>query len=322
MPYPLIILEQHFLSSARNFIADNAKSLQTLGFKKLLLEMDKTMSPKQLKEQLNMILSMPDFKESPHYCSTVALLKMLVALEVHGIECEFIDPETQQEGLQQISNIYDEMQSGNNEDKALQHRDKTTKLRDVKMTPIIIEQAKKYNGGVIYLGGYCHHNLVQLLESDKKDYYRFAIFSNSKELFKIKDITHEEEYQTFSGFSNLVNRLKYYKTYMHHFDMNTAPTFELIESTCGLTEKSKCKQPTISNILSEKLSQSFEFTFDQHSVVNAAVKLRPEQVSKQHALLQQSFPKLSFFMKNVGDEVVLTIPGINLSEQQKTICKQ
>ena len=52
MPKPLIILEQHLGTGARNFLAKNAKQLKELGYSKFLFEMNVEVSKEQLKQEL------------------------------------------------------------------------------------------------------------------------------------------------------------------------------------------------------------------------------------------------------------------------------
>jgi hypothetical protein len=321
--FPIVILENYLIPSARIFIAKNAKTLKELGYKKFLFEMNSELSPKDLIKQLTFLCTNTKLKQSPVYDSSVSLLNMLNALEYNKIEYEFIDPETQKEALQQISDLKKESALNNGNNNALNHREATTKQRDVIMSSIIIKQAKQYNGGVFFLGGYNHNNLVHLLESNQSNYYRYAILSNSEENNKAKEMIHPNDFAMWSGFEHADNRLDYYKTDICYFDMKNPISFELIESICHLTKQNPCEKPHIDRYLSEELGHSYDFTSDEFYVVNATLSMESQQKAKEQAnLIKKTFPKLTFFMKNEGEKCSLIIPGTNLSEQRDNIIQK
>lgn len=47
------------------------------------------------------------------------------------------------------------------------------------MSSEIINTVQEETDGIIFIGGFQHTQLIKLLEQDKEDFYRYAIFSQS-----------------------------------------------------------------------------------------------------------------------------------------------
>lgn len=189
MPNPLIIFESHMSAASREFVAQNAASLRKMGYTKFLLEMNSEISPALLKLQINAILRNP--KASVHHTSSKALLDMLVNLEKNDISYEFIDPETQEEASQINMELQSSERLGATQlARVVAKRQQLTNQRDEVMSTIIIEQTKRYHGGVIFFGGFSHKHLVKQLELSQSNFYRYALFANSsKDKKSLSDVS-------------------------------------------------------------------------------------------------------------------------------------
>ncbi len=94
MPFPLVLLDHHLIPTQTDFLLKNITSLKVLGYKKVLLEINRELSPTAMKAQIQLIQQLQP-KDIGNTFSN--LLKLLNLLEAEKIDYEFIDPQTQTE---------------------------------------------------------------------------------------------------------------------------------------------------------------------------------------------------------------------------------
>lgn len=302
MPNPFILFENHVSASTRQFIADNAAALKALGYKKFLFEMNSEISPAQIKQQFRLIVSNP--RSAFLAASSQAGLNMLEALEKNGIAYEFIDPETQADALQQNLKL---MVS-----RDLEARKRHVKTRDDKMAATISKQAELHDGGIFFIGGFQHNSLINLLDTCRTDYYRYALFTNSNEKLQ-SDFSEGKSIESES------NRKEFYGVDVAYFDMSLKPSFEMIAAEAKLTSDAKCSAPLVGEYLQEALKQPCEFTCDTQHVVSAVLTVNNERVNEVTNSLRSNFKGLNFFMRTQEAGSRISIPGINLPENSTAL---
>jgi hypothetical protein len=305
----LILLENHLCSASRQYVADNIENFKTLGYKKFLLEMPKDMSINSLKQKFKDAVrtSQPG---SPIYTSSNAFLNLLYALQKHQMPFEFIDSQKEM-SLTETQRLFRlSIQKG--QEALLAELRQTADRGDITIAHEIIQQAKEYSGGIIYLAGFEHKHLINLLKNEN---YCFTIFDNSKEPCSVG--SNSETVQNWKKISNETFRKDYYKTNMHYFDLATNPSFELVQSACQLSTFKSCEQPSVGNYLSLTIKQNFFYTIDTNYVVSATTEIAQDKVEEVINNLKSNFPRLLFFTEN--NQTKLTIPGINLPENLETL---
>ena len=323
MPSPFIILDNHASVASKQFIIDNIITLKTLGYKKVLIEMNREVTTKAFKQQLKIALQGP--ANHPFFQASKELLRMIISLEVHGISYEFIDPETQTEAMRIGRLIQDATTATTNKEakfaKAMAYREECSVRRDQHMAPKTIEQSKIYDGGVIVIIGYMHTHFVRMLELKQPNTYRYAMFSNdtidAAALSQLNSSTN-------IGWSEMPDKLyrdNFYTARVKFFELSKKPSFEMIEAECELTARKMLDRPIIGTYLNHATGQSFDYALDKHDVLTATAHMTKEQSKATEKLIKKEFPKLRFFTEQVNEQHVLTIPGINLPENSDCLTK-
>ena len=307
---PLIIFENHLAVGGRAFIAKNVRALKEMGYTKFLLEMNKECSHEQCKKQLRDILSQSEVAISMRL-SCQALLDMLLALEKHNIPYEFIDPETQAKAHQINMKLQSAAMLGD-ASSVIAERQRMVKHRDEEMSVDIIADAKIHLGGVIFLGGFAHTHLIKKLEADRKDYYRFAIFTDSTQ---DQSLAMPRE-SAWANIPHAAFRAQYYQAEVKFFDLASHLSFEMIEAICQLTTRHSCDTSIIGEYLHQATRQSYNIVNDSHHVVTAIASGEEKQLEETVGRIKKYFPKLQFFVDGKGANTHLTIPGINLPENR------
>ncbi|MBA2651150.1 MAG: hypothetical protein H0U73_02595 [Tatlockia sp.] len=312
MPNPLIILEKHDCSAARDFIIQNASHLKELGYKKILLEVSKEHSPTSIKSQLietcTIATTKPNSFNAKIMLDAKPKLEMLLSLDKLKIPYECIDPQTESEVQTMMMAEAKKRMLGifnSNDEKSKQLKaDKRDK--DISLT--LIQQAKEYDGGVIYLGGFMHTELVKILKEESSE-YRFAIFNYKPENF-ILDLQNRL-LQTWIKLAEDTFRKQFYNVPVNYFDLSIIPSFELIEGACRLA---KFEEPALGKLLSESTKLTYTYDIDEHSAVAASTEIDNKDVKKVVSQIKEIFPGLSFFTQQKTNTIKLTVPGINLEE--------
>jgi hypothetical protein len=309
MPYPLVILEHHFTTGPRKFITENAHILKKMGYTKFLIELNSEIPPEVVKQQLRMILSNP--AASAYHISSKALLDMLTALEKNHIPYEFIDPETQEEANKQNIKLKQAAIKGNLTE-AMAYRQQLTDARDDIMAPKLIKESALNNGGVVFLVGFCHKNLVKLLELERSNYFRYAMFvDSSKDQISYNSST---ENSNWNAMPDEDFRTQFYNANIRFIDLATKPSFELIEAECKLMSYKVCDKPAVGEYLSKATKQEYNFTIDDHFVVTASTSIEKKKLQETVVRIKKDFPGLRFFTEQRDAQTFLNIPGINLPE--------
>ena len=318
MPKPLILLEQHFGTGARSFISEHAMELKALGYTKFLLEMNSEVSHNQVKQEIQMIMSIHDPATMMHR-ATKAMGEMLMALEKNGIVCEFIDPETRAQATQNTAQLKAAYFSGSTAkfQAATELTNQNTKKRDQKIIKTILQQTAEHQGGVIYMGGFMHVHLVQELEQSAHD-YRFVMFADSREECDIHGVTNPNA-STWTNLYNADFRENYYKTNVIFFNMayDNCLSFEAIEAACQLTESRILEEDELPQVARdfEHLMPGHEYTVDEHHVVTASKQFCHPQAAVE-SFVRAGFGIRFFMTKEPNGTTRVDVPGLNLKENR------
>jgi hypothetical protein len=320
MPSPLILLENHICNAARAFVTDYAKELKEDGYNLMLIEMNAEISVEQLKRELKTLLS---FNNPLIASSFKTLLDLFDALDREGIAYRFIDPESREE-----ANQFNQMLklAGNKEEFDLiqKKREQSICQRDIIMAKIIMEEAQNHDGGVIALTGFLHHHLVELLQQDKRQDYRYILFNNAREIDNFK----QDKTLTGVGLSdweNLQNpsirQRLYHNADVSLIEYHQKPSYQMIKTLYDFNHQHPIQElPTIARYFSETLQGDYEFSINRHLIVSASKKIKSDaEFARELLLLNRQFPKLSFFYREANGKRMIGIPGLNLPENSQLL---
>ncbi len=228
MPNPILFLENHNQSGTRRFIADNIPALKKLGYTKFLLEMNREISPAELKQQCNDLLSsliVP--KSSSTYLAIKALTDLLIVLEEQGISYDFIDPETQAEALA-IAQAFSAAKVDSERKRLEAVRKKATLRRDKEMAQIIKREAEVYEGGIFFLGGFEHTTLVQELKQidPNRQYSPVVCINRDESTPTISPGGIDMSFDCWMNLQNEAYREEFYGSKVHLINMAEKPSLE------------------------------------------------------------------------------------------------
>lgn len=321
MPNPIIILSHHHRSSPYKFILDNLSLLKRQGYTKLLFELDSETSFESFKQECTNLLSVIP-KETLAYTSLKALFNMLLALEKNGIFYAFIDPETRAESVRLDKNI-NSTKSIVDRARCIKERERATELRDIAMAKVIQYESKINGGGVIFIGGFRHKELLpQLKLIDPLTFYCPVIFANSEEENRM--ITPELKDGDFDHWLSLYKkefRDQFYGVNVNFFDMSEKPTFEAIQVDCGFTVPELCTEtPLIGEYFNKTAQRTFTYTFDEGYVLTASSVVNDaEDETTTKKMLSKTFPGLRFFSIRSLEKTTLYVPKLNLPENHSIL---
>jgi hypothetical protein len=313
MPKPLIILENHASTSAKDFIARNATNFKELGYKELLIEVNSELTPEIFKQQLSMIIS--SFPEtSEFYQSAKSMRDMLLSLERNTIPYHFVDPETQEEA-NEFNIALRHVKTQKEHDEILQKRKTATKWRDEIIAPKIIERATACSGGVIYLGGFQHQELIKRLDTHKMDYYQYTMLRNSNE-----NLRQDLYPGLWTSLAKEEARDNYYQTKVRCIDRAQNEPFGIIAARCELTVKRDCeKTPLIGSYFNKLTSTEYHYTLDENYVLTASKEFDASSLVMAKSKLSNLLRGVSFFINTRNGKQYLEIPGLNLPQNQKEL---
>jgi hypothetical protein len=187
------------------------------------------------------------------------------------------------------------------------------------MSSKIIEQSNAYDGGIVFLVGFYYRHLINLLDLNQPDFYRYAIFADSKTDQYLNRMSSAES-RSWSQLSNEKFRTRFYRTSMQFFDLEKKPSFETIENKCQLLNY-PIKSPTVGVYLSKATNQDYSFTIDSQYAVTATATMTLLKLGETVNGIKRNFPGLRFFTKQKNMEGVLHIPGINSAENYACLKK-
>lgn len=311
MPNPLIILDSHVSVASKQFMTENIQLLKNMGYKKVLIEMNREVSPEAFKQQLKAALNAPS--DHPLFKSSKELLRMIISLEQHNIPYEFIDPETPLEAGKIDKMIQDAAKTGDTSH-AMAYRDERTIARDQIMAPETIRQTKLHEGGIIVLIGYQHTHFVRALELKQPKAYRFAIFLNNSIDAAALSRIHPTAKKEWVDMADETFRDQFYSAKVSYFDMGLKPSFEMIKAKCRLTNTISNETPLIGDYLNRATGQAFNYELDDDFVLTAKATMTTAPLEATLQCIKKEFPTLRFFTEKTEKQTVLTIPGVNLPE--------
>ncbi len=314
---PFIVLENHSNRGAREFIAKHIQELKKLGYKKLMLEMDKTVSPEEFKRSLFSHLLNPQLPPYIKACSS-ALLNLMNTAQQYGLEIEFVDPESLAEA-QQFSQRYKDAKSEYERQIIRQELDKATLQRDDIMTDKILEASGKYSGGVIFLGGFAHVGLVNML-GKKLDLYElnaepFYLILSQPESNATPSLGKDES--DWKQFENDDFRKKYYNRYIPLINNPLSVSFDIIKKMMSVRE---ANESYLGSLFNAALDTPFNYYIDQDHILSATYST--EDGSKIFELMSQlnnEFTGLFFQSSRNGSSYKMTVMDLNSEESTKIV---
>jgi hypothetical protein len=318
MPNPLVILENHQNSAAKEFIINNVSQLKEFGYKKILIEASKEYSADNYKAQLRDCCKEAEINPSlsPLKLHAKPMLEMLETLDKYQILYEFIDPQSEDSNNEMLTRFFQKYKSGGYRSEEELKREVTAEaarqaqIRDKEMSATTMKQAKQFDGGVIFLGGFMHKDLVSSLRKEALD-FRFAIFNNSLEN---REFYQNEVMQAWIELPNDNFRQRFYSARVNYFDLQAKPSFEQIKEVCGLRN-----EPTVVSYLRLATHQEYSYHMDSDYVVSATTQIAPEKLTQVTDKLKAVFPGLNFFTHPGANTTALTIPGVNLPENHDVL---
>ncbi len=314
MPNPLIILDSHVSVGSKQFMIENIERLKEMGYKKVLIEMCREISPEAFKQHLKLAIKTPS--DDPLFKATKELYRMIMSLERHHIPYEFIDPETQIEALKIDAMIKEAAKSGS-VSQAMAYREERTVARDQIMAPETIRQTKQHEGGVIVLIGYLHTHFVRALELKQPKTYRFVIFSNNSiDAAALRKI-HPIGKMGWVEMAGEIFRDQFYVGKVNYFDLSLKPSFEMIKAECKLTNT--IETPLIGEYFNSATGQAFHYELDDDFVLTAKATMTKGPLEATVKCIEKEFPSLRFFTVKTEKQTMLTIPGINLPENMDSL---
>ena len=326
MPKSLIILENHLDTSAYQFLFDNAERLRDLGYTQMLFELYDQHEPslymKQLREQL------PFIQKSAMSQAAERIIKVYDKFCALDLMCRFIDPESENVAINYNKRLQKAYLSGDSQEFKFveQQRIEATKQRDTIMARSILEanQSSRAKGGIIFVGGFLHNNLIKQLEISARqteDPFRYVIF-HGKTLYR--DDTIDANKSQWKDVGNASYRANFYGTdSVKHIDPSQY-TFEMIKATLHLSSSKPCIEghPSIASHFNQISNVPFQFSVDECSIVSASLEVEDsEKLEIVVEKIKNCFPGLYFFNQRTQrtNKLELTIPGLNLPDQRAVI---
>ncbi len=321
MPKPLVILEQYFITGSKSFVAKHIKELKELGYSKFLFEMNSELTKNQVKRDLQGLLNkFPS--TSPMHRGSSALLNLINALEQHGLDYEFIDPETREQAQRNVE--IQQAVFSSKDDVAIrrmhQATEENTARRDKIMAEKVLQETKAHHGGVICMTAFLHQPLVQALHQSQYD-FRFALFTDSTEDTEDPNF-NMIDMNVWKSFYDGKTKMAYYKCDVTFFDMayDNSLSFEMVASACGLTETRALAQDKLPEVgkAFDSLLPGCQYRVDEQQVVSASKRVSSMQDTVT-CFVKAGLGIRFFATPNQDGTTQITVPGINLEDSRDSI---
>lgn len=324
MPHSLVILENHFDAAAYQFLFDNAENLHALGYNQMLFELNDQHEPSIFMDTLRR--NLPFMQKSPHTQSAEHVLKVYDKFCKLGFMCRFIDPESENIAVDYNERLNKAYYENNTQEfeSVMVERTEATRQRDFIMANSILKanEFSSTKGGVIFVGGFLHNNLIKQLENQAHNIehsFRYVIF-HGKPLYDERLVIADKS--EWLAVQDPTYRASFYGTDLVKHIKPSSYTFEMVKAILRLSSSKRCndENPSIMSFFKEKLELDFEFSADEQSIVSASLKVRDVDEVYTLSKIKDVFPGLHFFSQRIPDteNIEISIPGTNLIDQRSS----
>lgn len=331
MPHNLILLENHTDKSSYDFLYKNSKELFELGYNTIFFELYEKYEPSIVMANIKKIISTCDSKNNPYEPSSMLDCKSMIRTYENfndlGAICRFIDPESESVALEFENKLTKALLENDTIkfEEFKKERILATKHRDEAMSETILKTTSSLQerGGIIFVTGFEHHELIKKLESQNLDRksFRYAILHGQK-------INNPRVYEfgkdTWDKLNDKNFRAEFYGVDSVQYLNPNELSFEMIVSTLQLTDTEPCieNSPSMIKEFKEYTQLPFNFGVDKQNIVTATLDVSKAEEPKTISKINELFSGLRFFSQrsaNNKNNQQICIPGVNLPEQLSCI---
>ena len=237
---------------------------------------------------------------------------MLDSLHQQGFTIELIDP------LGDETSAYENAPTNPNDlNDWMAQRDAHIALRDSLMDKSIFTASETHQGGVIFLGGFMHKSLVQLLSSRRSTTFdpKFLIVSDGQTIQWPSTQPHSQQ-SVWQQIPDPVFRENFYGQNVTYISNPEQYSADMLINCCGLVNKRPLTECYLGALLSYRLNeQRFSFEMDANNVISATASFHNDDDALAMKLtIDQRLPGLYYrFTRREGVRSI-EVNGLNLRD--------